>query len=306
MRPGLISPEDAETVKGKRRLKPRSFKYVQAQSLGDVFDVLDDLGDDAKIIAGGQSLVAAMNMRFAAPEVLVDVGKVLELTGIGVEGDMLRIGAMSRHVEVLNSSDVATHAPLISQAMPNIAHVTIRNRGTFGGSLVNADPASELPACTLALNASFNIQSSAGARSVAAADFFEGTYATCLADNEVLVSVDVPLAGPDSRPFFEEFSRRRGDYAMAGLAATADVSGGQIANASLVFFAVSEMPAKAPAAEALLNGQSASGVDVDAVCAALAVDVAPFEDLTTSAEAKMHLMQVLTRKAIAAWAEENA
>lgn len=282
-------------------MKPRSFDYVQAQSLGEVFDVLDEYGDDAKILAGGQSLVAAMNMRFAAPAVLIDVNQVAELTGIALDGESLRIGAMSRHVEVLNSFDVAQYAPLISRAMPNIAHATIRNRGTFGGSLVNADPASELPACALALNASFNIQSSAGARAVAAADFFEGTYATCLKANEVLVSVDVPVAGSDSHPFFEEIARRKGDYAMAGLAATADIAGGKIANASLVYFGVSEMPAKAPAAEALLNGQSASTVDAEAVCAALGENVTPFEDLTTSAEAKMHLMKVLTRKAIAAW-----
>lgn len=287
-------------------MKPRSFEYVRAETLDDVFAALDTHGDDAKILAGGQSLVAAMNMRFAAPEVLIDVSRVADLKGIALDGEVLRIGAMSRHVEVLRSAEVAQHAPLISQAMPNIAHAAIRNRGTFGGSLVNADPASELPACALALGAVFNVQSSAGFRAVPAAEFFEGTYATCLEPNEVLVSVDVPAAGSDSRPYFEEIARRQGDYAMAGLAATANIKGGKFKTASLVYFGVSEMAAKAPAAEAVLAGQKAAQVDVDTVCAALADDVEPFGDLTTSAEAKMHLMKTLTRKAIAAWARGDA
>lgn len=283
-------------------MKPRSFEYAKSFTLSDVFDVLDEYGDDAKILAGGQSLVAAMNMRFAAPEVLVDVGDVDELKGIEVIGDVLRIGAMSRHVEVLTSDLVAAHAPLISQAMPNIAHATIRNRGTFGGSLSNADPASELPACAKALDVTFNIESSAGARSVPARDFFIGTYATCLAANEVLVSVDVPLAGAQARPFFEEISRRRGDYAMAGLAATADVADGSVSSASLVFFGVAEMAAKAQAAEALIN----DGADVEAVCAAVGQGIEVQADLTTSAEAKLHLMKVLTRRALEAWTGAGA
>lgn len=285
------------------RVKPRSFKYVRAQSLGDVFAVLDELGDDAKILAGGQSLMAAMNMRFAAPETVVDVNGVADLCGIRLEGGMLRIGAMSRHVEVLNSAEVATHAPLIALAMPNIAHATIRNRGTFGGSLCNADPASELPACAVALHASFNIQSSAGARTVPASDFFEGTYATCLEDNEILVSVDVPVATANTQPYFEELARRQGDYAMAGLAAQAEIVNGRIESANLVYFAVSEMPAFAPTASAMLTGQGVADVDVETVCETLFADIQPFEDLTTSGEAKLHLMKVLTRRALVAFAD---
>ena len=189
-------------------MKPRAFEYVRASSLGEVLATLDIHGDDAKILAGGQSLIAAMNMRFAAPEILIDINDVAELKGISVEGNSLRIGAMNRHVDVLGSADVATYAPLISLAMPNIAHATIRNRGTFGGSLVNADPASELPACTIALGGQFNIQGSGGARIVGAADFFEGTYATQLKENEVLVSVDLPISTPESMPFFEELRMR--------------------------------------------------------------------------------------------------
>ena len=286
-------------------MKPRKFEYIRASSLDEVFATLDNHGDDAKILAGGQSLIAAMNMRFAAPEILIDINDIAELKGISLEGNMLRIGAMNRHVDVLGSADVATHAPLIALAMPNIAHATIRNRGTFGGSLVNADPASELPACTIALGGVFNIQGSAGSRQVAAIDFFEGTYATQLKDNEVLVSVDLPISLTESKPFFEEISRRQGDYAMAGLAAQANVASGIISNPKLVFFAVSEVAASAPAAAALLDGKNVADVDVDAVCNALANDITPFEDLTTSAEAKLHLMKVLTKKAINQWAGDN-
>jgi len=286
-------------------VKPRPFDYVRARTLGDVFSVLDEHGDAAKILAGGQSLIAAMNMRFAAPEVVVDVGSVAELQGIAVVDGSLRIGAMSRYVAVLSAPEVAVHAPLVALAIPNIAHATIRNRGTFGGSLVNADPASELPACALALEARFNIQSSAGSRTVTAAEFFEGTYATCLAPDEVLVSVDLPSAGPHHRPFFDEIARRRGDYAMAGLAAAADVDGGVISGARLAFFGVAEMPVRATAAEALLDGRAITELDADAVCAAVTGEIRTFGDLTTSAEAKSHLMAVLTRRAIAAWAKEE-
>ena len=146
------------------RLKPRAFEYVRAKSLGDVFSVLDAHGDEAKLLAGGQSLVPALNMRLAVPTIVVDVNAVAELRGIAMVGDRLRIGAMSRYGEVAASPLVAHHAPLIARAIPFIAHPAIRNRGTFGGSLCNADPASELPACTLALQAVFNLRSSAGDR----------------------------------------------------------------------------------------------------------------------------------------------
>ena len=169
-------------------MKSNSFEYIRARSLDEVFAVLGEHGDEAKILAGGQSLIPTMNMRFAAPEFLIDVSAVNELKGIQAMDEGLRIGAMSRHVDVLNSAEVAEHAPLIAKAMPNIAHATIRNRGTFGGSLCHADPASELPACALALNARFNIQSASGSRSVVAGDFFQGTYTTCLADDEILIS----------------------------------------------------------------------------------------------------------------------
>ena len=287
------------------RLKPRAFEYVRAASLQDVFAVLDSHGDEAKVLAGGQSLVPAMNMRLAAPEVVVDVNAVDELRGLEVVGDKLRIGAMNRYAEVAASDLVARHAPLIARAIPFIAHPAIRNRGTIGGSLRNADPASELPACALALQAVFNLSSSAGARAVAAEDFFIGTYATALEPHEVLVSVDIPLAGDGAVSFFDEVARRRGDYAMAGLAACARRANGVLSGVRFAFFAVSDMPHLATGAMAEAEGKTAAGLDPEAVCTALENGFEPQEDLTTSGAAKLHLMKVLTRRALAAFTGEE-
>lgn len=284
------------------RLKPRAFEYVRAVSLQDIFAVLDSHGDEAKVLAGGQSLVPALNMRLAAPEIVVDMNAVAELRGITVTGDTLRIGAMNRYVDVAASDLVAHHAPLIARVIPFIAHPAIRNRGTFGGSLCNADPASELPACALALRAVFNLSSSAGERAVAAEDFFVGTYTTALEPNEILVSVDIPLAGDGALVFFDEVVRRQGDYAMAGLAACVVRRGGMLSDVRLAFFAVSDMPHLAADAMAEAAGKPAAGLDVEAVCAALGEGFTPQEDLTTSGAAKLHLMKVLTRRALAAFA----
>ncbi|MGD1880688.1 MAG: FAD binding domain-containing protein [Kiloniellaceae bacterium] len=287
-------------------MKPRAFEYIKATSLQDVFSVLDRHGDEAKILAGGQSLVPALNMRLAAPEIVVDVNAVEALRGIAVVGDSLRIGAMSRYVEIAASELVARHAPLIASAIPFIAHAAIRNRGTFGGSLCNADPASELPACALALRAVFNLAGSAGERAVAAEDFFLGTYTTALEPTEVLTSVDIPLAMDGTVSYFDEVARRRGDYAMAGLAACAERRGGTLADVRLVFFAVSDMPHLAAGAMAAADGQAVAGLDIEAVCAALGADFTPQEDLTTSAATKLQLMKVLTRRALTAFAGGEA
>lgn len=286
-------------------MKPNSFEYVRANSLGDALAVLSEHGDEAKILAGGQSLIPTMNMRFAAPEVLVDIDAIPELKDIHVSDGFLRIGAMARHVDVLNSPEVAQHAPIISLAMPLIAHSTIRNRGTFGGSLCNADPASELPACTLALDAVFNIRSAAGSRTVIANEFFLGTYTTCLAENEMLVSVDVPLKKDNTLSFFDEVSRRKGDYAMAGLAAKAELQNDRLANARLVFFGVSEIAVSSPSAESLLNDQDLSDIQVESVYNAIADDITPYDDLTTSGDSKLVIMKTLLKRAIASFIDQG-
>jgi len=286
-------------------LKASVFEYVRARSLDEVFTVLSEHGDEAKILAGGQSLIPTMNMRFTAPEVLVDVSGVADLQGIQVKDGVLRIGAMSRHADVLNSSVVAEHAPLIAKAMPSIAHATVRNRGTFGGSLCHADPAAELAACALALDARFNIRGPGGARTASAEEFFLGAYTTCLAKDEILLSVDVPTAVSGSLTFFDEVARRNGDYAMAGLAATTKMSEGHLADTRLVFFAVGDVALSATAAAELMDGNPAAAVDTEAVCDAIAKEIQPVDDLTTSGSAKLAMMKVLVRRAVNIFAQEE-
>lgn len=286
-------------------MKANSFAYVRAGSLDEALSVLNEHRGGAKILAGGQSLIPAMNMRLASPEILIDISRIPELQQIQLLDDVLRIGTMVRHAEVLKSSFVAEHAPLITKAMPHIAHPAIRNRGTFGGSLCMADPAAELPACALALDARFNIQSASGGRTVAAADFVQGIYTTCLAEDELLVSVDVPVATPGTATYFDEAARRKGDYAMAGLAAKVSLRERRFEGARLVYFAVSDRAVTAPLAETLLNGSSVADIKADEVCNAVAGDIAPLNDLTTSGKAKLAIMQALTRRALASFAKQG-
>ena len=175
-------------------MKAPSFDYARPTSLPEAFALLERHRDGARILAGGQSLMATLNMRLSAPEILVDINAIEGLSGIALDGEMLRIGAMTRHFEVERSALVARHAPLIAQAMPHIAHAAIRNRGTFGGSLAFADPAAELPACAVALSARMVLQSSRGRRTVTAAEFFQGLYRTALAQDEIMVACEVPIA----------------------------------------------------------------------------------------------------------------
>lgn len=286
-------------------MKANAFEYVRAASLDDALAMLRERRGEAKILAGGQSLIPAMNMRLAMPSVLVDLSRLTCLRGIQFADGVLRIGAMARHVDLLKSPLIAEHAPLITRAMPHVAHPAIRNRGTFGGSLCMADPAAELPACMLALDARLNIQRTSGARTVAAKEFFQGIYTTCLAEDEVLVSVDVPGVVPGTLSFFDEASRRKGDYAMAGLAAKASLQKGRLQDSRLVFFAVSDKAVASPAAEAVLNGASIPAIDADAVCRAIATDIEPLGDLTTSGAAKLAIMQALARRALTSFATQG-
>ena len=237
-------------------MKPAPFAYFRAQTLDDVFEVLADRGDGARILAGGQSLMATLNMRLSAPDVLVDIGRVEGLAGIEDAGDSLRIGAMTRHVDVESSALIATHAPLIASAMPHVAHPAVRNRGTFGGSIAFADPAAELPACAVALEAKMRIAGRNGARTVDADAFFGGLYETAIGPGEILVSVEVPRIATGWQSGFQEFARRHGDYAIVGLAAHVQVEGGRFGRGRLVFFGAGDRPVSAVRAAALLEGEA--------------------------------------------------
>jgi aerobic carbon-monoxide dehydrogenase medium subunit len=279
-------------------LKPAPFGYAKARSVDDAVALLARYGD-ARLIAGGQSLVATLNMRLSAPRLLVDINALDELKRIERDGDTLVLGALVRHAEAEHSADVARHAPLIAQALPHVAHPAIRNRGTIGGSLAYADPAAELPACLLALGGTVEIVGPAGRRTVKAGDFFKGLFETALGPSEVLTAVRLPVARPESRYGFAELARRHGDYALVGLAAAARAEGTGLRDVRLAFFGVGATPVRAQAAEAALERGE------DAV-AALAYDLDPADDVQASAAAKKHLAGVLLRRVAAQLAETRA
>ena len=193
-------------------MKPAEFTYVRAESVEQVLDLLERHAGSAKVLAGGQSLNPTLNMRLSAPEVLIDINDLDELKGILVEGDMLHVGALTRHAELEQSELVARHTPLVAKAIEHVAHAAIRNRGTIGGNVSLADPASELPACCVALDARFTIRNKLGTRVTAARDYFKDLYETDLQENDLLISISFPVAGESTVCAFREFVRRRGDF----------------------------------------------------------------------------------------------
>jgi carbon-monoxide dehydrogenase medium subunit len=280
-------------------VKPAPFAYIRAASLDQTFDLLARYGDEALVLAGGQSLIPTLNLRLSAPAILIDINGLEELAGIAVENGTLRIGALTRQRGLEDSSEVARHAPLIKMAMPYIAHPAIRNRGTIGGSMALADPAAELPACAVALGAWIELQGPHGTRAVEAARFFRGLYETDLGAGELVTAVMFPKRASGYRSTIAEFARRQGDYAMAGLAAHARVDGTTLADVRLVFFGVGTKPVQARAAGAVLEGQALDQATVRAAQDALAEDLEPIADLHASAATKLHLARVLTARALA-------
>jgi aerobic carbon-monoxide dehydrogenase medium subunit len=278
-------------------VKPAPFAYVRAASLDQVFDLLARHGDEARLLAGGQSLVPTLNLRLSAPALLIDINGLHELDGIAVEDGALRMGALTRQRTVEESDEVARHAPLLKMAMPHIAHPAIRNRGTIGGSIALADPAAELPACAMALGAQIDVQSAQGARTIEAERFFRGLYETDLRPGEVVTAVTIQ-ARPGYRSAIAEFARRHGDYAMVGLAAHARVDGRALADARLVFFGVGAKPVRAHAAGAAVEGREVDEAAVAAARAALAADLEPVGDLQAGAATKLHLAGVLTARVL--------
>ncbi len=279
-------------------MKPAPFAYARPESLEDAIDLLHEHGEDARVLAGGQSLMATLNMRLSAPALLVDIGRVAGLAGIEETGGGLRIGAMTCHADVENSELVATHAPLVANAMPHIAHPAVRNRGTFGGSIAFADPAAELPACAVALGARMVIAGKGGSRTVDADAFFQGLYETALGPDEILTSVEIPGIGASWRSGFLEFARRQGDYAMIGLAAHVEIEDGSFGGGRLVFFGAGERPVAAVQSAALLQGESWSDALGARIAEALKEELDPFEDLNADAAMRRHLAGVLVKRVL--------
>jgi carbon-monoxide dehydrogenase medium subunit len=285
-------------------VKPAPFAYVRAASLDQVVDLLARHGDEARLLAGGQSLVPTLNLRLSAPALLLDINGLDELAGIAVDNGMLRIGALTRQRVLEESDEVARHSPLLKMAMPYIAHPAIRNRGTIGGSIALADPAAELPACAVALGAQIELRGPDGPRRVEAAQFFHGLYETDLRPGEVVTAVTIPKCAPGYRSAIAEFARRHGDYATVGLAAHARLDGRTLADARLVFFGVGAKPVRAHAVGAAIEGSEVNDASVAAAQAALTGDLEPIGDLHAGAATKLHLARVLTARVLRQLATE--
>ena len=280
-------------------MKASAFAYARATSVDNALELLGRHGDRAKVLSGGQSLMPAMNMRLISLDLIVDIGGLAELRGVELQGTILRIGALTRHVDLLKSPEIGIAAPLLREAVAHIAHPAIRNRGTIGGSLAHADPAAELPACMLALEATMVVCGANGERRIAAADFFKGIFQTALAANELLVAVELPVVQNSSQHYFHEFARRRGDYAIAGLAAQALLDGSVFAELRMGFFGVGDRAVLAGAANKLVNAPVTPALLLSA-CEGLGAELDFQEDQQASAAMRRHLARVLFARCVAA------
>lgn len=274
-------------------MKARAFSYFRASTIEDALDAHARSGDEARFIAGGQSLVPALALRLQAPRLLIDINPIDELRGVARDGEWLRIGALTRHCEMLSEPLIAEFAPLLRAAAPFVAHPAIRNRGTLGGSVALADPASEFPAVMLALNAEIEIAGSTGRRRVKAEDFFLDLFETALAPGEILVAVHVPRSRANERIAFDELARRRGDYALVGCGIVASIEDGLISGIRMAFFAVGNIPTRARTAEAALVGSRLDAVNIAAAQAALVHDLAPPDSDEVPPPMRLHLARVL-------------
>jgi aerobic carbon-monoxide dehydrogenase medium subunit len=281
-------------------MKPPPFEYLRPADLDGVLAALAQDSGETKILAGGQSLVPMMNLRVVAPKRLVDINRVPGLDRIEVDGDHLMIGAMARHTDVMTSPVVSRHAPLVIAAYRHVAHRPIRNRGTIGGNLAHADPASELPAVMLALDAEMALRSRNGERQVLAERFFLSTFETAARPDELLTAIRIPLGAGRRRWGFEEMSQRQGDFALVAVAATFDVDGGRCANPRLGYAGIADHAVRIGAAEAALNGQSPHEALFEQVAARAADAVDPPDDVHADAVYRRDLVRTLTRRALSA------
>jgi carbon-monoxide dehydrogenase medium subunit len=279
-------------------VKPSNFAYERATSVDHALKRLQDLKHKARLLAGGQSLVPMLNLRLQSPELVLDISRLRELRGITIEGTTVRIGAMTRHADLIVSEPLARTCPMLPGAATHIAHPAIRNRGTIGGSLALGDPAAELPACAVVLDAIIIAASVSGERKIPARNFYTGLYGTTLAASEMIVAVEVPCLRQGERDCVIKLARREGDYAMIGLAARGALAAGGFASLTLGYFAAADRPVLASNAAAALTGRRLEPTAIAAAVAALASDLPDYEDLNASAATRRHLAGVLLRRAI--------
>lgn len=277
-------------------MKAPDFAYDRPETLAAALAALSAGGPDARLLAGGQSLMPMMNFRVVAPTVLIDINRVPGLDTIEQAGGLIRIGALARHNALERSELIAKRIPILHKVMPYIAHAAIRSRGTIGGSLALADPAAELPACMIALDATIVAHSQNGERRLAANDFFLGVYETALASDEMIVAIEIPDQST-RRHAFCEIARRQGDYAMVGLALTAEASA-SLDDTRIVFFGVAGRPIRATSAEAAIAGLVPGKESGERAAAALDGTLETLGDLNAPPAMKLHLAKVLLRRAI--------
>lgn len=281
-------------------MKAPAFDYVKPRHLSEVFELLQTHGDDARLLAGGQTLLATLNMRLSEPRLLVDITGLPGLADITVRDGRLHIGALVTHTAIESSTLVAEQAPLLAMAVPHIAHRAIRNSGTWGGSIAYGDPAAEWPCCLVALDGAVTVQGPGGTRRIAATDFFQDLYTTALQPDEVITGADVPVVARGDWFGFDELSRRHGDYAVAGLAVAAHFDGAVAQRVQLGFLGVGATPVRARRTEALLNGKVLDAAAIEIAAATLKTELDPVADLTHSGETKRHLATVLMRRLLTA------
>jgi carbon-monoxide dehydrogenase medium subunit len=287
-------------------MKARDFRYIRPKSLADACRILAEADGEAVAIAGGQSLLAGLNMRLSAPKLLVDIADLSELRGERHAGGTVRLGALTRHAELLSSALVRQHLPLLTAAAPHIGHVAIRNRGTLGGSLAYADPAAELPACAVALGATLVVLGGSGERKIKAEDFFKGLFETDLRLGELIVAVEFPATPAGTVTGFAELSRRHGDFALAGLAATASLQGGRIGEARLVYIGCADRAKVATTVSKTVGGLRLPLADSTAFAQAIKQDLAPDDTPGLRADTRIHLATVLTRRVLNDMSERAA
>ncbi|MDF0597625.1 FAD binding domain-containing protein [Psychromarinibacter halotolerans] len=269
-------------------MKASAGGYARAKDVPHALELMAASEGAGRFLAGGQSLVAAMNMRLSEGDMLIDISRISGLSGVSLSGDHLRIGALTRHVEVGSDPLIRDHAPLLTQAVTHIAHAAIRNRGTIGGALAHADPAAEFPACALALGVTLHAQGDNGTRDIPVETFFEDVFTTALEEGEMLTGLSVPVAEPDEVQVIEEVARRSGDYALTGLCLVRRASGHRLS-----VFSAGPVPMLATGAMQALDAG-----DVDAAVDALRAEIDPPSDTQASGSYRRHLAGVLLRRAV--------
>ncbi|HEY2981272.1 MAG TPA: xanthine dehydrogenase family protein subunit M [Anaerolineales bacterium] len=282
-------------------MKPAPFEYRAPDSQEQALAFLQEFGGDSKLLAGGQSLVPAMNFRVVQPSALIDLNRVRDLDYIRADGQStLRVGAMTRERQLEFDPLISSWSPLLAETMPHVAHPQIRNRGTLGGSLANADPAAELPVIMLALQARLKVRSASSERWLAAQDFFTGMFSTALAPDEMLVEIELPAIPAHTGWCFMEVAPRAGDYAMMGVAVLVSLDDrGNCGQARLVYLNAGDGPVEAARAAALLVGQALTEQAIEAAAEmAGATEITPYGNIHASPDYQRHLARVLTRRAL--------